>query len=59
MTRLPAGGGYNPLLMAVLPVGLGTAGTAFGTMVTASTGVANPDQGLVGGVINTSRPRWP
>jgi EmrB/QacA subfamily drug resistance transporter len=55
LTRLPAGGGYSPLLIAVMPVGFGTAGTAFGTMVTASTGVANDDQGLVGGVINTSR----
>jgi EmrB/QacA subfamily drug resistance transporter len=55
LTRLPAGGGYSPLLAAVMPVGFGTAGTAFGTMVTASTGVADNDQGLVGGVINTSR----
>ncbi len=55
LTRLPASGGYSPLLLAVMPVGFGTAGTAFGTMVTASTGVANSDQGLVGGVINTSR----
>ena len=36
-------------------VGFGTAGTAFGAMVSASKGVANADQGLVGGVINTSR----
>jgi EmrB/QacA subfamily drug resistance transporter len=55
LTRLPAGGGYSPLLAAVMPVGFGTAGTAFGTMVAASTGVADADQGLVGGVINTSR----
>jgi predicted MFS family arabinose efflux permease len=55
LTRLPAGGGYSLLLAAVMPVGFGTAGTAFGTMVTASTGVADADQGLVGGVINTSR----
>jgi EmrB/QacA subfamily drug resistance transporter len=55
LTQLPAGGGYSPLLAAVMLVGFGTAGTAFGTMVTASTGVDNADQGLVGGVINTSR----
>jgi EmrB/QacA subfamily drug resistance transporter len=55
LTRLPAGGGYSPLLAAVMLVGFGTAGTAFGTMVTATSGVANADQGLVGGVINTSR----
>jgi EmrB/QacA subfamily drug resistance transporter len=55
LTRLPAGGGYSPLLAAVMLVGFGTAGTAFGTMVTASAGVADGDQGLVGGVINTSR----
>jgi len=55
LTQLPAGG-YSPLLLvAVMLVGFGTAGTAFGTMVTASTGVANADQGLVGGAINTSR----
>jgi EmrB/QacA subfamily drug resistance transporter len=55
LTRLPAGGGYSPLLAAVMLIGFGTAGTAFGTMVTASAGVADGDQGLVGGVINTSR----
>jgi len=55
LTRLPAGGGYSPLLAAVMLVGFGTAGTAFGTMVTASAGVADGDQGLVGGMINTSR----
>jgi len=55
LTRLPASGGYSPLLTAVMLVGFGTAGTAFGTMVTASAGVGDGDQGLVGGVINTSR----
>jgi MFS family permease len=55
LTKLPASGGYSPLLAAVMLVGFGSAGTAFGTMVTASHGVADGDQGLVGGVINTSR----
>ena len=55
LTQLPATGGYSPLLAAVTFVGFGTAGTAFGSMVTATKGVANPDQGFVGGVINTGR----
>jgi predicted MFS family arabinose efflux permease len=55
LTQLPATGGYSPLLAAVTLVGFGTAGTAFGAMVTASVGVADGDQGFVGGVINTSR----
>jgi len=55
LTQLPAGGHYSPLLAAVMLVGFGTAGTAFGTMVIASGGVAEHDQGVVGGVINTSR----
>jgi EmrB/QacA subfamily drug resistance transporter len=55
LTQLPATGTYSLLLAAVMPVGFGTAGTAFGTMVIASGGVADSDQGLVGGVVNTSR----
>jgi EmrB/QacA subfamily drug resistance transporter len=55
LTALPASGGYSPLFAAVMLVGFGTAGTAFGTMVTASRGVADNDQGVVGGVLNTSR----
>ena len=55
LTRLPATGHYSPLLAAVMLVGFGTAGTAFGTMVTATRGVASADQGVTGGVINTSR----
>jgi EmrB/QacA subfamily drug resistance transporter len=55
LTQLPAGGHYSPVLAAVMLVGFGTAGTAFGTMVTATGGVAENDQGVVGGVINTSR----
>jgi MFS family permease len=55
LTQLPATGGYSPLFAAVMLIGFGTAGTAFGTMVIASGGVAEADQGVIGGVINTSR----
>ena len=54
LTRLPAAG-YSPDLFAVTLIGFGTAGTALGSTVLASRSVANADQGLVGGVINTSR----
>jgi EmrB/QacA subfamily drug resistance transporter len=54
LTRLPAGG-YSPLLLVVMLIGFGTAGTAFGSVVLASRGMADADQGLVGGVVNTSR----
>ncbi len=55
LTQLPATGHYSPLLAAVVFVGFGSAGTAFGAMVSASRGVPDADQGVVGGVINTSR----
>ena len=55
LTQLPASGSYSPLLAAVMFVGFGSAGTAFGALVSASRGVADQDQGVVGGVINTSR----
>jgi EmrB/QacA subfamily drug resistance transporter len=55
LTQLPASGSYSPLLAAVVFVGFGSAGTAFGAMVSASRGVPDAEQGLVGGVINTSR----
>jgi EmrB/QacA subfamily drug resistance transporter len=55
LSRLPSGGGYSPLFAAVMIVGFGTAGTAFGTMVIASQAAADDEQGLVGGVINTGR----
>jgi EmrB/QacA subfamily drug resistance transporter len=55
LTRLPDSGHYSPALAAVVLVGFGTAGTAFGTMVIATAGVVGTEQGVVGGVINTSR----
>ena len=54
LTRLPAGG-YSPILLVVMLIGFGTAGTAFGSTVIASRSMADADQGLVGGMVNTSR----
>ncbi len=54
LTHLPATG-YSPVLLVVMLIGFGTAGTAFGSVVLASRGMADADQGLVGGMINTSR----
>ncbi|MHB1595802.1 MAG: MFS transporter [Streptosporangiaceae bacterium] len=54
LTQLPAAG-YSPLLLAVTLVGFGTAGIAFGTVVQASNGIADADQGVVGGLVNTTR----
>jgi EmrB/QacA subfamily drug resistance transporter len=54
LTHLPATG-YSPDLLAVMLIGFGTAGTSLGSIVIASRGMPDADQGLVGGVINTSR----
>jgi EmrB/QacA subfamily drug resistance transporter len=54
LTHLPSAG-YSPVLAVVMLVGFGTAGTSFGSIVIASRGMADADQGLVGGMINTSR----
>jgi EmrB/QacA subfamily drug resistance transporter len=54
LSHLPAAG-YSPILLIVMLIGFGTAGTAFGMVVIASRGMADADQGLVGGMINTSR----
>ena len=54
LTRLPAVG-YSPLLFVVILVGFGGAGTAFGSIVLASRELSDRDQGLAGGVVNTSR----
>jgi MFS family permease len=54
LTRLPAAG-YSPLLIVVVLVGFGGAGTAFGSILLASRELADGDQGLAGGVINTTR----
>ena len=54
LTHLPATG-YSPDLLAVMLIGFGTAGTSLGSIVIASRGMPDADQGLVVGVINTSR----
>jgi EmrB/QacA subfamily drug resistance transporter len=54
LTGLP-GGGYRPLLLVVVLVGFGSAGTAFGSLVIATRELGDGDQGLAGGVVNTSR----
>lgn len=55
LSHLPAAGHYSPLFFAVVLVGFGTVGTVFGTTVMAASGMAEADQGLVGGVVNTTR----
>jgi EmrB/QacA subfamily drug resistance transporter len=55
LTQLPGTGGYNPVLAAVTLVGFGTAGAAYASMISATNGMADSDQGFVGGAINTSR----
>ncbi len=54
LSRLPASG-YSPLLFVVIPIGAGGSGTAFGSIVLASRSLADDDQGLAGGVVNTTR----
>jgi MFS family permease len=54
LTRMPAGG-YSPLLTVVMLIGWGSAGTAFGALVIATRALCDADQGLAGGVVNTTR----
>jgi MFS family permease len=54
LTQLPAAG-YSPLLLVVILVGFGGAGTAFSSIVMASRSLGDRDQGLAGGVVNTTR----
>jgi EmrB/QacA subfamily drug resistance transporter len=55
LVDLPSHGHYGADLLAVLVIGFGTVGTIFGTTVMAAQGMADADQGVVGGVINTTR----
>jgi EmrB/QacA subfamily drug resistance transporter len=55
LIAIPSSGHYGIALAAVVFVGFGTVGSVFGSTVMATAGMANSDQGLVGGVINTTR----
>jgi EmrB/QacA subfamily drug resistance transporter len=55
LAHLPSSGHYSPVFFAVVLVGFGVVGTVFGTTVMAASGMAQSDQGLVGGVVNTTR----
>jgi MFS family permease len=55
LIAIPASGHYGVALLAVTIVGFGTVGSIFGSTVMATAGMADSDQGLVGGVINTTR----
>jgi predicted MFS family arabinose efflux permease len=55
LSHLPTSGHYNALFAVVVLIGFGTVATVFGTTVMAASGVAQADQGLVGGMVNTTR----
>jgi EmrB/QacA subfamily drug resistance transporter len=55
LAHLPMSGHYSPVFAAVVLVGVGTVGTVFATTVMAASGMAEANQGLVGGVVNTTR----
>ncbi len=55
LSDLPTSGHYDALFAVVVLIGFGTVGTVFGTTVMAASGMAPADQGLVGGVVNTTR----
>ena len=55
LSRISATGDYPVVLLAIALIGLGSAGTMFASTVGASTGVIDAEQGLAGGLVNTSR----
>jgi EmrB/QacA subfamily drug resistance transporter len=52
---LPSSGHVSSVFGAVILVGFGTVGTVMAATIMATQGMAESDQGLVGGVINTCR----
>lgn len=55
LSHLPTSGHYTALFAVIVLIGFGTVGTVFGTTVMAASGMVQADQGLVGGVVNTTR----
>jgi EmrB/QacA subfamily drug resistance transporter len=55
LSHLPATGHYTALFAIIVLIGFGTVGTVFGATVMAASGMVEADQGLVGGVVNTTR----
>jgi MFS family permease len=55
LSQLPTTSDYPIVLLAVTLIGFGTAGTMFASTVGASTGVIDTEQGVAGGLVNTSR----
>ena len=55
LSWLIAAGGYVLVAAALLAVGLGNGGTAFAATVAGSAGVADLEQGIAGGLINSAR----
>ena len=55
LTDLPSSGHISAVFAAVLLVGFGTVGTVMASTIMATQGMAESDQGFVGGVINTAR----
>jgi len=55
LSEVAASGDYFPIGMALIAIGLGNGGTALAATVAGSTGVSDVEQGLAGGLINSSR----
>ena len=55
LSRVATHDGYVLVGVALLAIGFGNGGTSFAATVAGSTGVADREQGLAGGLINSSR----
>ena len=55
LSRVATHDGYLLVGVSLLAIGLGNAGTSFAATIAGSTGVADREEGLAGGLINSSR----